>query len=744
MSTCQCEFTTAAPDATVLDPRKRVRYSTGLVLGQGDFDQEQVYLMERDRLHQRALHGYGTVLGLGVEVRDGADGRPEVVVAPGLAVTPRGASVCVPRAQCARLDDWLEAHRDDLTGAGSPPGSPPSSPPLGSPPGALSLWLVLCPRDCETDPVPVLGDPCRTAEDLTVPSRIADDFYLELRLEAPSHQEEAGVRLLGELLRAVEVSELPGPGGVLTADDLAERVRLLAPAGSPPALPDLDDVIGPASGSPPGSPPSSPPAGPALSDLTLHPDDAAEVLAAAWRVWITEVRPLLAGGAAGCANGGEPCVLLARLDFDVTEAGDGDLEVDGPVTLDEDERPWLLHTRVLQEWLPMTWSAEVAGGSPGPFPAPGSPPGSPPSGPFFHAGLLGLDADDHPQYLLVDPATRALIANLDAGGFRITGLPLASGPGQAVPFEQAIKVGDVAGGDLAGAYPDPTVRALQGNPVAAGAPGAAGRVLTWNGAQWVAAPVPPASSIPDLLEPDLVRIVALSWGHGDLAHRLELVHDGAQARGLALAFGQALGEEARVRRETLHPRTVRLWTRRTEPGTPFFRHLEVPAEVVPARVVATGGGGEIVETASDPDPVVPAVVLLLDPGVAEELFEVPSQLTVEVRGEFVLDEEGRAIDSEFARAELPTGDRRSGAELGIQGGRFESWLTARRFLFDGIDLNRASAEELTGIQGIGAVLAQRIVALRNRLGGFDDPGDLREVTGLSDNLIRRLRGALEG
>jgi len=229
MSTCQCEFKTAAPDSAVLDPHKRVRYSTGLVLGKGDFDQEQVYFMERDRLHQRALHGYGTVLGLGVAVRDGADGRPEVTVAPGLAVTPRGASVCVPRAQCARLDDWLTAHRDDLTGVGSPPGSPPASPPLGSPQGALSLWLVLCPRDCETDPVPVLGDPCRTPEDLTVPSRIADDFCLELRLEAPAHEEEAGVRLLGALLRAVEVSEIPGPDGVLTPEELAERVRRLAP-----------------------------------------------------------------------------------------------------------------------------------------------------------------------------------------------------------------------------------------------------------------------------------------------------------------------------------------------------------------------------------------------------------------------------------------------------------------------------------------------------------------------------------
>ncbi len=440
MSTCQChqcDFRTAAADTAARDPHKRVRYSTGLVLGVDEFNQEQLYLMERDRLHQRGLHGYGTVLGLGVAVRDGADGRPEVVVAPGLAVTPRGESVCVGRAQCARLDDWLAAHAGDLPGTGSPPGSPP----LGSPAGPLSLWLVLCARDCETDPVPVLGDPCRTPEDLTVPSRIADDFCLEFRLAPPAQQEEEGVRLLGELLRAVVVSDVPGPAGHLTPEDLAERVRRITPAGSPPALPDLADLLGPS----PGSPPASPAAGPALADLTLHPADAGAALAAAWRAWITEVRPQLAGGQAGCADGGEPCVLLARLDFAVAGS-----QVDGPVTVNEDERPWLLHTRVFQEWLPAIWAAAAlpAAGSPSPGPGPG--PGSPPVFSLVHADLLGLGADDHPQYLLVDPVTRALLANLNAAGFRITGLPPAAANGEAVIFQQAVKVGDTAGGDLTG------------------------------------------------------------------------------------------------------------------------------------------------------------------------------------------------------------------------------------------------------------------------------------------------------
>ena len=68
------EFTTACPDAAALDPLKRVCYSTGLVLGVDEFRQEQEYFLAKDRLHQRALHGYGTVCGLKVSIEDAGAG----------------------------------------------------------------------------------------------------------------------------------------------------------------------------------------------------------------------------------------------------------------------------------------------------------------------------------------------------------------------------------------------------------------------------------------------------------------------------------------------------------------------------------------------------------------------------------------------------------------------------------------------------------------------------------------------
>ncbi|NOT54927.1 MAG: hypothetical protein HOP18_10005 [Deltaproteobacteria bacterium] len=54
------------------------------------------------------------------------------------------------------------------------------------------------------------------------------------------------------------------------------------------------------------------------------------------------------------------------------------------------------------------------------------------------------------------------------------------------------------------------------------------------------------------------------------------------------------------------------------------------------------------------------------------------ELWVRLRGDFVIDTQGRAIDAEFVRAELPSGDRPKGSKFGVQGGLFESWFKIRR------------------------------------------------------------------
>lgn len=56
-----------------------------------------------------------------------------------------------------------------------------------------------------------------------------------------------------------------------------------------------------------------------------------------------------------------------------------------------------------------------------------------------------------------------------------------------------------------------------------------------------------------------------------------------------------------------------------------------------------------------------------------------------------------------------------------------------------LDLNQASAEELEALPGIGAVLAQRVIAFRTSTGGFRAVEDLRAVKGIGAKKFNRIK-----
>jgi competence protein ComEA len=55
-----------------------------------------------------------------------------------------------------------------------------------------------------------------------------------------------------------------------------------------------------------------------------------------------------------------------------------------------------------------------------------------------------------------------------------------------------------------------------------------------------------------------------------------------------------------------------------------------------------------------------------------------------------------------------------------------------------IDVNRANLEELTRLPGIGDVLARRIIAYRDSIGGFRTVDQLERVRGIGPAMLRRL------
>lgn len=332
-------FAPALPAVAPYDPTKHVNYSVGMVLGVDDFNQEFTYLSARDQRALCALIGYGVIWGLRVSVDDIGDRGPRVQVAPGLAATPSGRLVCVMPAQCAYLNDWVAANVSQVEAVASPPGN-------------VALSVVACYQECPTDDVPIPGEPCRSADELMAPSRLAESFRLDLRFAPPNQVEENGVRDFVAWLRQIPVVDGDAPDIPTMLVTLRSSLGLDAspPVSSPPGSL-LDGLL------------SSPPAG-----VEIPRAQQSAYLTALMGFWVEELRPLLLGSSpsSGCGCGASvtapdadaDCVLLAQLEVPLaTDSVTGALVVgDLPnLSVDESPRSTLLHQRLLQELLLSSW-----------------------------------------------------------------------------------------------------------------------------------------------------------------------------------------------------------------------------------------------------------------------------------------------------------------------------------------------------------------------------------------------------
>ena len=75
-------------------PLSRPRYFTGKLLTADDFNQEQTYVVEKFKRHNRSLHGFGVVSGLRVTTSKG-----KIKVSAGMALDCEGNEIIIPSDQ---------------------------------------------------------------------------------------------------------------------------------------------------------------------------------------------------------------------------------------------------------------------------------------------------------------------------------------------------------------------------------------------------------------------------------------------------------------------------------------------------------------------------------------------------------------------------------------------------------------------------------------------------------------------
>jgi hypothetical protein len=111
----------------------------------------------------------------------------------------------------------------------------------------------------------------------------------------------------------------------------------------------------------------------------------------------------------------------------------------------------------------------------------------------------------------------------------------------------------------------------------------------------------------------------------------------------------------------------------------------IEGQTVPVEAHFTGTGGLITSATRSAQPLVDAVAFLLpnEPrGPLREVLARGGEFWIMLRCDFVIDRNGKAVDGEHVRAQLPSGDRPAppdpASKLGIQGGLFESWFQVLR------------------------------------------------------------------
>jgi hypothetical protein len=169
---------------------ERPKYYAGQLLSLADLTAEQDYLIAKRRLHNRYLHGWGVVSGLGVATA----GPSEVRIEPGLALDAVGNEILV----CEQVR-------------------------LTIPRTADLLFVVLEYAETETAPIP--NPSPTTTDDALIYTRIKEGYRLEL-VDAEPAGDQTGTSHC-ELAQPLCIAKLSkGPKGWKVSLRGRRRVRV--------------------------------------------------------------------------------------------------------------------------------------------------------------------------------------------------------------------------------------------------------------------------------------------------------------------------------------------------------------------------------------------------------------------------------------------------------------------------------------------------------------------------------------
>src|SRR5215510_10982405 len=152
-------------------PLARNHYFTGKLLVERDFRDEQRFFIDKMRLHNARLHGWGTVCGLKVVQHGTAACRKQYVcVEPGTAVDCCGHDIHLREFECIDLYaiPAIKALIDKNDTAAT-----------------HTLQVCIRYRECPTEDIPVLYDECGCDGVRCAPNRVLESYALDVMVDPP-------------------------------------------------------------------------------------------------------------------------------------------------------------------------------------------------------------------------------------------------------------------------------------------------------------------------------------------------------------------------------------------------------------------------------------------------------------------------------------------------------------------------------------------------------------------------------